>query len=92
MQAWVNYFKDLRENGVCDDSNIIHVEALKFCFYASLQEDLDDMTEYWNNHNIRKLHAPVNQDGRLELMYCLHEGYGDKESKVPMTLSRFSKV
>ena len=30
LQTWINYFKDQRENGVYDDSDIIHVEALRF--------------------------------------------------------------
>ena len=57
------YFKDLRESGGYDDSDIIHVEALRFCFHASLQEDLDDMKEYCNNHKIRKSHAAESPDG-----------------------------
>ena len=36
LKTCINYFKDLRESGVYDDSDIIHVEALRFCFYASL--------------------------------------------------------
>ena len=55
LQTWINYFKDLRDSGVYDDSDLIHVEALRFCFYASLQEDLDDMKEYWNNHKSKNL-------------------------------------
>ena len=92
LQTWINYFKDLRESGVYDDSDIIHVEASRFCFYASLQEDLDDMKEYWNNHKIRKSHAAESPDGRPELMYCLPEDYGGNESKVPMCLSDLSTV
>ena len=46
LQTWIKYFKHIRESGVYDDSDIIHVEALRFCFYASLQEDLNDKTEY----------------------------------------------
>ena len=84
----INYFKDLRDSGVYDDSDLIHVEALRFCFYASLQEDLDDMKEYWNNHKIRKSHAAESPDGQPELMYCLPEDYGGNESKAPMCLSR----
>ena len=92
LQTWINYFKDLRESGVYDDSDIIHVEASRFCFYTSLQEDLDDMKEYWNNHKIRKSHAAESPDGRPELMYCLPEDYGGNESKVPMFLSDLSTV
>ena len=92
LQTWINYFKDLRESGVYDDSDIIHVEASRFCFYTSLQKDLDDMKEYWNNHKIRKSNAAESPDGRPELMYCLPEDYGDNESKVPMCLSDLSTV
>ena len=59
-------FKDLQESGVYDDSDIIYVEALRFCFYASLLEDLDDMTEYWNNHKTRKSHAAKSPDVQPE--------------------------
>ena len=71
---------------------MIHVKALRFCFYASLQEDLDDMKEYWNNHKIRKPHTAESPDGRPELMYCLPEDYGGNESKVPMCLSDLSSI
>ena len=92
LQTWINYFKDLRESGVFDDSDIIHVEALRFCFYASLQEDLVDMTEYWNNSRIRKSHAAESPGGRPELMYCLPEDYGGNESKFSKSLLGFSTV
>ena len=75
-----------------DDSDIIHVEALRFCFYASLQKDLDDMKKYWNNHKVRKSHAAESPDGRPELMYCLPEDYGGNESEVLMCLSDLSTV
>ena len=61
IEAWwsiltcINYFKDLRESEVYEDCDFIHVKALKFYFYASLQEVLYDTTKYWNNHKIRKL-------------------------------------
>ena len=72
LQTWINYFKDLWGSGAYDDRDIIHVEALRFCFHASLQGDLDDIKEYWNNHKIRKFHAAESPDGRAELMYvCL---------------------
>ena len=46
---------------------MIHVKALRFCFYASLQEDLDDKKEYWNNHKTRKSDAAEIPDGQPEL-------------------------
>ena len=31
---WINYFKDLRVRGLYSDSDILHVECLKFCYFA----------------------------------------------------------
>ena len=70
---------------------MIHVKALRFCFYASLQEDLDDKKEYWNNHKTRKSDAAEIPDGWPELN-CLSKDYGDNESKVTMCLSDLSTV
>ena len=92
LQTWISYFQDLRESGVYDDSDIIHVEAWRFCFYASLQEDLNDMKEYWNNHKIRESHAAESPNRRPELMYCLPEDYVGNKCKVPMCLSDLSSI
>ena len=70
---------------------MIHVKALRFCFYASLQEDLDDKKEYWNNHKTRKSDAAEIPDGWPELN-CLSKDYGDNESKGTMCLSDLSTV
>ena len=92
LQTWIYYFKDLPETEIYVDSDIIHVEALTFCFYASLQDDLDDITEYWNNHKTRKSHGVESPDRWPELMYCLLEVFGCNESRVHMSLSDFSTV
>ena len=42
LQWWMNYFKDLRDRGIFDASNIFHTECLRFCL------------TFWNHHRIRK--------------------------------------
>ena len=32
LQWWMNYFKDLRDKGIFDDSDIFHTECLRFAF------------------------------------------------------------
>ena len=36
MDWWINYFKDLRDNGLYCDSDIFHTECLRFCFMPIL--------------------------------------------------------
>ena len=38
---WITYFKDLRDAGVYNDGNVLHIEALKFCFMPVIQAELD---------------------------------------------------
>eukprot|EP00111_Clytia_hemisphaerica_P011824 TCONS_00034751-protein len=49
---WINFFKDLIEQDLFDTSNPLHCDAIKFCFYPLLQQDLDRTMENWNNHRI----------------------------------------
>ena len=56
---WSNYFKDVRERGIYNDENNIHVECLKFCFSDLIQKELQQVARLWNLHKIR---ASTNAD------------------------------
>lgn len=71
---WISYFKDLRETGLYNDGNIIHVNCLKFCFMPLLQEEVSRCAELWNLHRIRP--QSLNYDspsGRPDILYFLPE-------------------
>ena len=50
---WMRFFKVLSETGHFDNSNVMHVECLWFCFMGLLQEELHNVAETWNLHQIR---------------------------------------
>lgn len=74
-QSWIDYFKDLRDQGLYDDSNNIHVEALKFCYYGLIQLHLDQVKHTWNHHKIRSTKYAESPSGRPDLMFFLPHNY-----------------
>ena len=76
LNTWINYFKDLRENGLYDDSNSIHSEALRFSFAGYIQTELDRTRSYWNHHKIRKSKNTEVPGGSPDIMYLLPGEYG----------------
>ena len=40
---WINFFKDLIDSGIYDNSINYHVEMLRFCFMPIIQHELDEM-------------------------------------------------
>ena len=59
VQWWMNCFKDLRDRGIFDDSNIFHTECLRFCFLGTFQDDLTKFMTFCNHHCIRNVKNPV---------------------------------
>ena len=80
----MDYFKDLRDCGQYDDTDNVHVESLKFSFYGVIQDDLDNLVDYWNNHKIRTSKLSESTDGRPSVIYELPEKYDAKDHKIPV--------
>jgi hypothetical protein len=73
---WINYFKDLRDQGLYDDSNPIHCECLKFCYMTLLRKELHRVAKNWNLHKIRP--STVNEQsphGRPDMIYFVPEAF-----------------
>ena len=87
LQNWINYFKDLREQGFYDDSNNVHVQSLKFCFYGIIQTELDSVVKYWNHHRIRPSKGAEGPSGRPNLMYLLPDTFNGVDRKVSIDLT-----
>jgi len=51
---WMNYFKDLIDQGFYDTTNPMQVECLKFCYLSIIRNELIQMKNTWNNHRIRR--------------------------------------
>lgn len=75
---WINYFKDLRDNGSFCDADNLQRECLKFCFTRLLQKELDSMRIQWNMHIISTSRNAECPRGKPDLMFDLPEMYGSR--------------
>ena len=55
LNWWINFFKDLCNQGHLDASTAENVDALRFSFIGLLQSGLDETRDPWNNQQIRKV-------------------------------------
>jgi hypothetical protein len=53
-KLWINYFKDIINEGIFNNSLDFHIDCLRFCFMDTIQKELDEITFEWNLHSIRK--------------------------------------
>ena len=72
---WINYFKDLRDQGLYDDSNPMHVACLKFCFMPLLKEELERVAQQWNLHRIRPSANEHSPSGRPDTIFFIPEAF-----------------
>ena len=79
LSTWINYFRDLRDQGLYDDSNPMNIACLRFCFIGVLQAELDKTKEYWNNHNIRKNRLSEAPGGRPVILYTVPSIIGSQD-------------
>lgn len=70
---WINYFKDLRDSGLYNDSDVFHVECLRFCFMTLIQAELDEVLKHWNLHQIRPSNNRESPPGKPDVLYFLPE-------------------
>ena len=73
---WIEYFKELQESGCYCDSNVLHVECLRFCYMDLLRDELYRAARLWNNHRIRPSANHESPGGRPDLLFSLPETSG----------------
>ena len=72
--ALITYFKDMRDSGLYCDSDVIHVQCLRFCFMSTLQDELHRAARFWNVHRIRSSSNPGHNrhlDDRICYVFCM---------------------
>ena len=89
LNWWMNYFKDLHDQGLYDDSNPTHVQCLKFCFYSILQDELDETRHYWNHLRIRLSRAASSPPGRPDVLYFLPQNQNTLDHKLMFDEEKF---
>ena len=90
---WINYFKDLRDQGLYDGTDPVHAECLRFCFLPLLREELERVTKHWNLHKIRPSSNETSPHGRPDTIYFLPEAtntisYLHKTSNVDLVVTK----
>ena len=86
MDWWINYFKDLRDNGLYCDSDIFHTECLRFCFMPILKEELNKVAILWNLHRIRPSTNPESPPGRPDMLYFMPEINNTRDCKTALDM------
>ncbi|KAJ7388158.1 hypothetical protein OS493_039510 [Desmophyllum pertusum] len=76
---WISFFKDLRDQGLINDDDYIHMQCLKFCFLPLLRAELQRVAQHWNLHKIRPSRNEDTPAGQPDVLYFLPEADG-KES------------
>ena len=70
---WISFFKDLRDRGLLNDDDYIHMQCLKFCFMPLLRAELQRVAQHWNLHRIRPSTNEDSPHGRPDVLYFLPE-------------------
>lgn len=73
---WISIFKDFTAFRHIDNSNVIHVECLRFCFMHLIQEELHRVSQHWNLYRIRPSNG---QTLPGDLIFC----FSFQENRTP---------
>lgn len=90
----MQHFKELRESGRYCDSNVVHVECLRFCYMGVIRDELHRAARLWNNNRIRPSTNCESPGGRPDLLFSLPEISGTRDFIVevdkddPMSATR----
>ena len=67
LSWWMDFFKDLIEQNLFDQSLEYQCECLRFCFMGLIQQELDETLRLWNSHYIRKVRNATCPSGRPDV-------------------------
>ena len=85
---WINYFKDMMDEGIFDSSMSYHVEAIRF-YMGILQNELNETISLWNSHRIRPVRNAECPGGRPDVLYFLSGGDETSDCSFPVTINDF---
>ena len=64
---------------IFDETNILHVDCLRYCFMRVIQAELDRIAEHSNLHEIRQQKHSNMSSGKPELLYYVPEIFGGRD-------------
>ena len=83
---WKNTFANMRDVGVFNTVNPLHIECLRFCFLPLIQVQLNQFVENWNEHRIRRQRMEV-PSGIPNVLYFQPEIFGSTDYSFPLLCS-----
>ncbi|XP_064630795.1 uncharacterized protein LOC135489386 [Lineus longissimus] len=78
----INFFKDLRDSGLYQDGEPLHVECLRYCFMDVLQNELNRVAIEWNRHTLQVKRNCQSPRGKPDVMYFTPELYNTRDLKI----------
>lgn len=84
VQSVMSLFKDLRDSGILDVSDPMHIACLQFAFTNLLQRELDAILEQWNLHPIRRTRNTECPPGKPLFLHENSEVYGAEDMSQPV--------
>lgn len=82
---WINFFKDMVDEGYFDPGLRYHLECIRFCFMAIIQKELDETRTLWNSHRIRHVNNSECPGGRPDFLYFNPQPSGGTDCKFPIS-------
>ncbi len=78
---YINYFKDMIDEGIFDNMSYLHIDCLKFCLMEIIQRKLDTITKEWNLHYIRKQSESDVPHGKPDITYNFTHLYSTENTR-----------
>ena len=86
LNKWMNYFKDLIDQGLYFPDKSLEREIFQFSFYGLLQDELDEIVSMWNQHRIRCTRNCDSPGGIPNILYFLPSLTHTSEKKIPIRM------
>lgn len=67
--CWIIFFKELRNSGLFNDSDPLHVECPRYCFMRIIQKELDSVAIEWNQHTLQVKRNSQVPRGKPDVMF-----------------------
>lgn len=68
----------MRDTGLLDTSDPIHMDCVRFCFTGVLRKELNGMKEHWNSHRVRRMKHIQGPTGIPNMIYNSPELFGSQ--------------
>ena len=93
-QFWRNFFKDMVDENLLDNTDPIHIQCIRFCFLGVIQRYLDSFRRHWNSHRLRSQRHSEVVTGIPDVLYQqpLLFGTFDFSSPLPCDLEVLGQI